>query len=380
LKTKPCLQSIQQSTALYSLIQSRFGELDYFKWLRYEAKEPRPGAILTIFQDEEAAEAILKSSPLRCRIEIGGGLSGENVVNCDFVDDEGKVLDDITSSLKQGSGEPVSQGDVGVTEFPVARVEEEGENDFWPDELSEADRGKVMTDAVDDQSTIKNKDNHITGERQNDEIPFNPLSPKSETQHMNETTASEAVSTPSSKVDPPSPPPVPSEKISAQSTTKLEKQDVWTTVLQDFYKPARHPLPISLPSPLLDSSAPLPRHERQVKKSTVWPPSSPRHCPPGTVLYVDVTAQPSRYAHATHIRRNKYYGPYTPSKSQTIAQVDLEKKVPKGLADWGGFGSQNASGRGVGWDFTRRLARKEEREVGEMLERWRSGEKVDLDR
>jgi hypothetical protein len=66
LRITPRPSNISDSREILRLV-SQFGEVEYFKNLKYDALS-HPGSSLVIFRDQKAAEACLKRSPIRFRL------------------------------------------------------------------------------------------------------------------------------------------------------------------------------------------------------------------------------------------------------------------------------------------------------------------------
>ncbi|KAF2150633.1 hypothetical protein K461DRAFT_270050 [Myriangium duriaei CBS 260.36] len=84
LKFTPPLHNIHQSGAVLAAIRRRFGEVDAFRNLRYDLLHPSPGVALAVFRHHKAAQRIVRESPMRCAVQIGGGMHGEGVVGIEL--------------------------------------------------------------------------------------------------------------------------------------------------------------------------------------------------------------------------------------------------------------------------------------------------------
>ncbi|KAF2453503.1 hypothetical protein BDY21DRAFT_374823 [Lineolata rhizophorae] len=68
VRVTPAPAGLAESRQVLRVLQ-RFGEVVMFKNLRYQAENPVPNASLAIFRDDDAAENLLRASPLRFSLE-----------------------------------------------------------------------------------------------------------------------------------------------------------------------------------------------------------------------------------------------------------------------------------------------------------------------
>ncbi|PNS19464.1 hypothetical protein CAC42_7308 [Sphaceloma murrayae] len=80
LHISPRLHNISQSTYLLSLLRSKFGEVEYYKNYRYNRHERRPGIVIAVFRNAEDAKRLVKGAPWTLKVEVGGGVHGEGVI------------------------------------------------------------------------------------------------------------------------------------------------------------------------------------------------------------------------------------------------------------------------------------------------------------
>ncbi|KAF2713684.1 hypothetical protein K504DRAFT_342827, partial [Pleomassaria siparia CBS 279.74] len=68
LRIQPRPANISESREIFRLLQ-RFGEINTYKWLRYEYHNPSANSSLVIYRDADSAQAALNASPIRFALE-----------------------------------------------------------------------------------------------------------------------------------------------------------------------------------------------------------------------------------------------------------------------------------------------------------------------
>lgn len=100
LRITPRPSNLGESREILRLI-SQFGEVEYFKNLRYDTI-PAPNTVLAIFREENAAQACLKRSPVRFRMtKLAGQQAQQSQPNAN-----GSSADDPNSTIFQLSANP----------------------------------------------------------------------------------------------------------------------------------------------------------------------------------------------------------------------------------------------------------------------------------
>lgn len=115
LQLSPRLSSIGESREVLHLL-SRFGEIEYFRNLRWSTR-PSPNCALAIFQDEDAAQHCLNRSPIRFRLGRAPAHSDADTDVDSGSDDTSSLPDESHSSSVSTSFRPSpspSSGPFGV--------------------------------------------------------------------------------------------------------------------------------------------------------------------------------------------------------------------------------------------------------------------------